>query len=96
MRGRIESCSRRDITTPSGGRAYPLSTPGGRASKLIPDTCNRYGVNFHLRDPAFMIGEAQFRLNKDKTDAGLATIFKFGGSCRSYSNNPSNHDIAGI
>ena len=43
-----------------------------------PDTCNRYGVNFRMRDPAFMIGEAQFRANRDKNDTGLATTFKIG------------------
>lgn len=85
---------------PSGGPAYPLSTPGARvkfdygknASFLFalfngdpagpcdrdPDTCNRYGVNFRLRDPAFMIGEAQFRANRDKNDTGLATTLKIG------------------
>jgi porin len=87
---------------PSGGPAYPLSTPGARlkfdygssASFLFaifngdpagacpgndPDTCNRYGVNFRMRDPAFMIGEAQFRTNSGAHDTGLATIFKIGG-----------------
>jgi porin len=43
-----------------------------------PDTCNRYGVNFRMRDPAFMIGEAQFRTNRGKNAAGLATTFKVG------------------
>jgi porin len=44
-----------------------------------PDTCNRYGVSFRTRDPAFMIGEAQFRANTGKSDTGLATTFKIGG-----------------
>ena len=44
-----------------------------------PDTCNRYGVNFRLSDPAFMIGEFQWRRNRGKDDAGLATTLKFGG-----------------
>ncbi|MGE5164633.1 MAG: carbohydrate porin [Sphingobacteriales bacterium] len=44
-----------------------------------PDTCNRYGVNFRLRDPAFMIGELQFRWNRGKDDTGLATTLKVGG-----------------
>jgi len=44
-----------------------------------PDTCNRYGVNFRVRDPAFMIGEAQFRTNQNKNDSGLATTIKIGG-----------------
>jgi porin len=44
-----------------------------------PDTCNRYGTNFRVHDPAFMIGEAQFRWNQDKDDTGLATTLKLGG-----------------
>jgi porin len=44
-----------------------------------PDTCNRYGVNFRLSDPAFMIGEFQWRRNRGKTDTGLATTLKIGG-----------------
>jgi len=88
---------------PSGGPAYPLTTPGARlkfdygenVSLLFavfngdpagpcpvgadPDTCNRYGLNFRLRDPAFMIGEAQFRNNCGKNDTGLATTLKLGG-----------------
>lgn len=86
---------------PSGGPAYPLSTPGVRlkvdpnehVSLLValfngdpagpcpgdPDTCNRYGVNFRVRDPAFIIGESQFRWNQGKNDTGLATTLKLGG-----------------
>lgn len=44
-----------------------------------PDTCNRYGLNFRLRDPAFIIGEAQFRTNQGKDDTGLARTLKLGG-----------------
>ena len=44
-----------------------------------PDTCNRYGLNFRLQDPAFMIGELQFRRNRGKDDTGLATTLKIGG-----------------
>jgi porin len=43
-----------------------------------PDTCNRYGLNFRLQDPAFMIGELQFRRNRGKDDTGLATTLKIG------------------
>ncbi len=43
-----------------------------------PDTCNRYGLNFRLRDPPFMIGELQFRWNRGKDDAGLARTLKLG------------------
>src|SRR5207245_11757605 len=41
--------------------------------------CNRYGLNFRVRDPAFIIGEAQFRHNQGATDTGLATTLKLGG-----------------
>jgi len=40
---------------------------------------NRYGLNFRVRDPAFIIGEAQFRHNQGATDTGLATTLKLGG-----------------
>jgi porin len=44
-----------------------------------PDTCNRYGLNFRLSDPAFMMGEFQWRRNRGKNDTGLATTVKLGG-----------------
>ena len=44
-----------------------------------PDTCNRYGLNFRLSDPAFMMGEFQWRRNRGKDDTGLATTLKIGG-----------------
>jgi porin len=44
-----------------------------------PDTCNRHGLNFRVRDPALVIGEAQFRTNQDKDDTGLARTLKLGG-----------------
>jgi porin len=43
-----------------------------------PDTCNRYGLNFRISDPAFMIGELQFRRNRGKHDTDLATTLKAG------------------
>lgn len=51
--------------------------PAGHCSG-DPDTCNRYGVNFRLRDPALLIAEAQFRSNQGKDDSGLARTLKFG------------------
>jgi porin len=53
--------------------------PAGPCPGADPDTCNRYGVSFRLRDPAFMIGEIQFRWNRGKDDTGLATTLKLGG-----------------
>ena len=43
-----------------------------------PQLRNKYGVNFRLKDPPFVIAEAQFRNNQGKTDTGLATTLKFG------------------
>ena len=87
---------------PSGGPAYPLSTPGVRlkfdpvkdVSLLLAvfngdpagagpgatdaEIRNRYGLNFRVRDPALIMGEAQFRTNQRKDDTGLARTLKFG------------------
>ncbi|MEA2979040.1 MAG: porin [Alphaproteobacteria bacterium] len=90
------------VNLPSGGAAYPLSTPGIRLrvqpfehvallfAALNGDPAgpppppdeqvrNHYGLNFRVRDPAFIIGEAQFRRNHGKEDTGLATTLKLGG-----------------
>ena len=40
---------------------------------------NRYGLNFRVSDPPFVIGEAQFQRNMGKKDKGLATTLKLGG-----------------
>jgi porin len=44
-----------------------------------PESCNRYGLNFRLSDPAFMMTELQFRRNRGKDDTSLATTLKIGG-----------------
>ena len=89
------------VNLPSGGAAYPLSTPGVRlkvdpvkdVSLLLAvlngdpagpgpgdeQLRNRYGLNFRVNDPAFIIGEAQFQRNMGKKDEGLATTLKLGG-----------------
>ena len=86
---------------PSGGAAYPLSTPGIRLkvdpvkdislmiAMLNGDPAgpgpgdeqlrNRYGLNFRVNDPPFVIGEAQFQRNMGKKDEGLASTLKIGG-----------------
>ena len=88
------------VNLPSGGAAYPLSTPGVRLkvepikevslllAMLNGDPAgpgpgdeqlrNRYGLNFRVSDPPFVIGEAQFRRNADKKDEGLSTTIKLG------------------
>ena len=40
---------------------------------------NRYGPNFRVQDPPFVIGEAEFQRNHGKQDKGLATTLKLGG-----------------
>jgi porin len=89
------------VNLPSGGAAYPLSTPGVRLKVLPSENVallfavlngdpagppppdeqvrNRYGLNFRVGDPAFIIGEGQFRRNHGKNDTGLSTTLKLGG-----------------
>jgi porin len=89
------------LNLPSGGAAYPLSTPGVRLmvspirnlwlrlAVLNGDPAgpgpgdeqlrNRYGLNFRISDPPFVIGEMEYQHNKGATDAGLATTIKLGG-----------------
>lgn len=88
------------VNLPSGGAAYPLSTPGVRL-KVDPtkdislllavlngdpagpgpgdeQLRNRYGLNFRVQDPPFIIGEGQFRAHQGKDDEGLARSLKLG------------------
>jgi len=44
-----------------------------------PDTCNRHGLNFRVRDPALLMAEVQVRTNQGKDDSGLARTLKLGG-----------------
>ena len=89
------------LNLPSGGAAYPLSTPGVRfmvrpisnlwlrLAVLNGDPAgpgpgdeqlrNRYGLNFRVSDPPFVIGEAEYQHNGGQTDKGLATTLKLGG-----------------
>lgn len=83
---------------PSGGAAYPLSTPGVRI-KYAPDPTtsflfavlngnpagpgpgdpqlrDRYGLNFRITDPPFVIAEIQLR--NDPSDMSLNHTYKFG------------------
>ena len=89
------------VNLPSGGAAYPLSTPGVRL-KVQPiknvwlklavlngdpagpgpgdeQLRNRYGLNFRVNDPPFVIGEVEFQHNNGEKDDGLATTIKLGG-----------------
>ena len=86
---------------PSGGPAYPLSTPGVRlkidptpqTTALLavfngdpagqcgqePEQCNRYGLNFRVNDPPYVVGEVQYRYNQDAAATGLAGGVRLGG-----------------
>ena len=61
-----------------------------------PDTCNRYGTNFRVRDPALLYGEAQFRTNQDKDDTGLAQSLKIGAWAHLGQFNDQRYDINGL
>jgi len=85
---------------PSGGPAYPLSTPGVRLKidptpqttallavfngdpsgqcGLDPEQCNRYGLNFRVNDPPFVVGEVHYRYNQDAATTGLAGGIRLG------------------
>ena len=89
------------VNIPSGGAAYPLSTPGIRlkvdptpqTTVLLsvlngdpagpglndPEERNRYGLNFRVNDPPFVIGEFQYRYNQDPNSTALAGGVRFGG-----------------
>ena len=43
-----------------------------------PQERNPHGLNFRIHDPAFVIGEAQYRYNQDKGARGLAGTIKAG------------------
>ena len=53
--------------------------PSGAGFAPVEQVLNRYGLNFRVNDPPFVIGEVQFRRNSDKKDQGLATTLKLGG-----------------
>jgi porin len=89
------------VNIPSGGAAYPLSTPGIRlkvdptpqTTFLLsvlngdpagpglndPEERNRYGLNFRVNDPPFVISEFQYRYNQDPHSTALAGGIRFGG-----------------
>ena len=74
------------------GILKPSGTPNDRAAFLVAvlngdpagpgpgdeQMRNMYGLNFRVKDPAFIIGEAQFRRNQGKDDTGLASTYKIG------------------
>jgi len=44
-----------------------------------PQSRNRYGLNFRVSDPPFVIGEVQYAYNQEKTSPGLPGTVKLGG-----------------
>lgn len=89
------------VNIPSGGAAYPLSTPGLRlklepkagTTVLLsvlngdpagpgpddPELRNRYGLNFRINDPPFLIAEVQQSYNQARDAIGLAGGIRLGG-----------------
>jgi porin len=52
--------------------------PVGPCRQDDPQKCNRNGINFRLRDPPFIIGEAQFHY-EIPAQGGLSGNFRLGG-----------------
>ena len=69
--------------------------PAGRCPG-DPDTCNRYGLNFRVHDPALLYAEAQFRKNQGKDDSGLARQLKIGGWSHLGQFNDQRYDYNGV
>ncbi|MGO9431386.1 carbohydrate porin, partial [Rhodoblastus sp.] len=53
--------------------------PAGTGFSGEEQAVNLNGVNFRLRDPALLFGEAQYAWNQDKASWGLAGTVKLGG-----------------
>ncbi|WP_166652393.1 carbohydrate porin [Enterovirga rhinocerotis] len=51
--------------------------PAGPSSN--PETRNRTGTNFRMKDPALLLAEYQYRTNQGDKDTGLARIVRLGG-----------------
>jgi porin len=45
----------------------------------LQETLDPAGINFRLRDPPLLIGEAQYTYNQDKESTGLAGTIRLGG-----------------
>jgi porin len=53
--------------------------PAGTGFTGLQEIKDPAGVNFRLRDPPFLIGEAQYKYNQEMDSEGLAGTIKFGG-----------------
>lgn len=61
-----------------------------------PDTCNRYGLNFRVHDPALLYAEAQFRRNQGRDDTGLASQIKIGAWSHLGQFKDRHYDVNGL
>jgi len=107
------------VNIPSGGPAYPLSTPGvrfkldptpqttfllavfngdpaGQCGADDPEKCNRYGLNFRVNDPPFVISEVQYRYNQDAKAKDPAGGIRLGGWHHFGRFNDLRFDIDGL
>lgn len=57
---------------PAGKRCYDLDP------ETNPQACNKHGTTFSFSGGAFWMGEAQYQVNQDKKDKGLAAAYKIG------------------
>jgi len=69
--------------------------PSGAGFAPVEQVLNRYGLNFRVNDPPFVIGEAQFRRNADKKDEGLAPRSSSAAGAMSGSFNDQRVGIGG-
>jgi porin len=53
--------------------------PAGTGFTGLQEIKDPSGTNFRLKDPPFVIGEAQYRYNQESDSQGLAGTIKFGG-----------------
>jgi len=53
--------------------------PAGTGFTGLQEIKNPSGTNFRLKDPPFVISEAQYRYNQEMDSQGLAGTIKFGG-----------------
>jgi len=69
--------------------------PAG-ASNPDPQVANRYGLNFRVKDPAFIISEIQYKYGDDKNPSGLSGTAKLGAWSHFGRFNDQRFDTAGL
>ena len=68
--------------------------PAGR-SNPDPQVANRYGLNFRVSDPAFMISEVQYKYGDDKSPEGLSGTAKLGAWSHFGKSSDQRYDVDG-